>query len=1116
MAVGEIVIKLELDDKNFKGSISGASGDIRRFERAVKSVDDSVGRAEQQQRSWGRTLRDSVIVLGLARHALENLNTLVLGFPRAVLNANAELERMAALMAGLSTEAGGMAAAQLDAQKSVDYLFDTAKRAPFEIGALTDAFVKLKAVGLDPMGGTFQGLVDSVAKFGGTPENLKRAAIAIQQMAGKGVISMEELRQQLGESVPDAMQLMARSMGVTMGELVEKVSTGTVEAKNALAAMARQMNIENAGAALAMSETWSGMINRMKTSMVEAAKVIGDAGFFDEAKGQLSSLVNGALTDPRFFNAMRQLGEGMGVMVEKAGDAAGALYDLSGHFGTAAKSLLAFYAVMKVRKHWDTIASAASRAGSAFSVWDRNLAKAQMAMLGIRNEVEAANRANKKYDTGIRQQSVALAQVGYAARGATTALKGLFAAMGGWTTVLTFGIPAAIAAVSELRDKTLEAAEDIDLNRPDLITEDQLAGLRQAVVNLEDLKRQREELRQQEKTLNGSGGTDFSAGSSADAFLARLDQQKREEYLQDGIAQGRSIAELNRTIAAAEQSMFERTIQAFERQASLAARGGLREAVSRYKANLNELISSDLGEEELRQARLQEEERLRQAVAGQYDQQIADQRQAIATLRSEKKEGFEKEVELRQKYIEELERLKTEGLEVFDGTIYQMEFLDKKDADKELSALDQFLTSRNKMFAKYNAEVANQNPYLAEFEALVEMGRFADSTEAQLDAARQTMTELWQARQQATEVRDNERAFEDHLERIGQLTDRVNTKFAQRENDNPWMQDAIAADKLRQTIAGVRGEIEGLTVHDAERQKAAIEQLDELMTRTANNARTATTNQMEATAESIEASLLPPMERIEAEYDRLIDQAWEWKAAQDQLTPEQLEQFYRYLQAVNDKAAHDTRTPLMQLMDEWEDSTTQMERMWANTMSSFVDTLTDGFMEGKLEMSDFVEEFGRMIIKIQMQKMAAGIVSSIGSLLPGGGMQYNAATYTGAYGFANGGIMTDKGALPLKMYANGGIATSPQVAVFGEGRMNEAYVPLPDGRTIPVTMKTEGQGGAGAPPVTVNLFNESGQAVEADAGRPRFDGRQYVLDVVLSGLNRPGAFRSGVKSALNK
>jgi hypothetical protein len=52
--------------------------------------------------------------------------------------------------------------------------------------------------------------------------------------------------------------------------------------------------------------------------------------------------------------------------------------------------------------------------------------------------------------------------------------------------------------------------------------------------------------------------------------------------------------------------------------------------------------------------------------------------------------------------------------------------------------------------------------------------------------------------------------------------------------------------------------------------------------------------------------------------------------------------------------------------------------------------------------------------------------------------------------------MTEKGPLQLRRYANGGIATSPQMAIYGEGSRPEAYVPLPDGRSIPVTMNGGG------------------------------------------------------------
>ncbi|WP_437871519.1 phage tail length tape measure family protein [Methylorubrum extorquens] len=75
-----------------------------------------------------------------------------------------------------------------------------------------------------------------------------------------------------------------------------------------------------------------------------------------------------------------------------------------------------------------------------------------------------------------------------------------------------------------------------------------------------------------------------------------------------------------------------------------------------------------------------------------------------------------------------------------------------------------------------------------------------------------------------------------------------------------------------------------------------------------------------------------------------------------------------------------------------------------------------------------------------------------------GGLGGIFASIGSVFGFANGGIMGPNGPLPLRAYSAGGIADSPQLALYGEGRMPEAYVPLPDGRRIPVAM----QGGGAA------------------------------------------------------
>jgi len=80
--------------------------------------------------------------------------------------------------------------------------------------------------------------------------------------------------------------------------------------------------------------------------------------------------------------------------------------------------------------------------------------------------------------------------------------------------------------------------------------------------------------------------------------------------------------------------------------------------------------------------------------------------------------------------------------------------------------------------------------------------------------------------------------------------------------------------------------------------------------------------------------------------------------------------------------------------------------------------------------------------------------------------------------FAMGGVMTSSGAMRLKRYAGGGIANSPQLAMFGEGSRPEAYVPLPDGRTIPVTMKN---GGGTSVVVNVDASGSSVQGNQPDA-----------------------------------
>lgn len=88
------------------------------------------------------------------------------------------------------------------------------------------------------------------------------------------------------------------------------------------------------------------------------------------------------------------------------------------------------------------------------------------------------------------------------------------------------------------------------------------------------------------------------------------------------------------------------------------------------------------------------------------------------------------------------------------------------------------------------------------------------------------------------------------------------------------------------------------------------------------------------------------------------------------------------------------------------------------------------------------EAFGELVFQKSVMDPAADALSgAIGDI-----------EWGDLFGFADGGIMTGKGPLPLRKYSEGGIANSPQLAMFGEASVPEAYVPVPSGK-IPVDIR---------------------------------------------------------------
>jgi hypothetical protein len=204
---------------------------------------------------------------------------------------------------------------------------------------------------------------------------------------------------------------------------------------------------------------------------------------------------------------------------------------------------------------------------------------------------------------------------------------------------------------------------------------------------------------------------------------------------------------------------------------------------------------------------------------------------------------------------------------------------------------------------------------------------------------------------------------------------------------------------------------------------------------------------------------------------------------------------------------------------------------------SFTDAMAD-FVQGKNTFSDVIDSILSDIAKISIKKgitdpilnslfgdpnkardqgliggflndMIGGSNQSGSSGGSGGGFLSSVAKF---FGFANGGIMSSNGSMPLKRYATGGIANSPQMAMFGEGRMPEAYVPLPDGRSIPVTMSGSAQSGQ---TVKVEIINQTSNDARVKNVTSTMTPQGLVTQIFLEDIKRGGPISGTLGDTFN-
>ena len=135
-------------------------------------------------------------------------------------------------------------------KKTEEWIKGVAGNSGASLKSLAAGYAQLSAsvAGTDMSGNDVQNLVGSMGQaaltYGMNEESLGGAMTALSQIAGKGVVSMEELRQQLAERMPGAFGIASRAMGLTQAEMVQLVSSGQLLSSEFLPKFAGQLKKE--------------------------------------------------------------------------------------------------------------------------------------------------------------------------------------------------------------------------------------------------------------------------------------------------------------------------------------------------------------------------------------------------------------------------------------------------------------------------------------------------------------------------------------------------------------------------------------------------------------------------------------------------------------------------------------------------------------------------------------------------------------------------------------------------------------------------------------------------------------------------------------------------------
>jgi tape measure domain-containing protein len=312
--MADLALKIQVDaNGNVTGFFNQATGEVGKFAGGVNQATDA-----------SEKLASRLTDVGKIAVAAFSANS-VYEYHKALLQTTAQLESMgkaysAIFGAGKATQEMIWVASVAD-QMGLKFA-DAAQQ--FKSFAAATANTALEG---EHTRSIFMATSEAASTLGLSTEQSSRAFLAMSQMAGKGVVSMEELRGQLAEAIPGAVNLAASAMGVSVAELNKMVESGTVLSSDLLPKLADELN-KMYGASASGASNVTAELNRLDN----ATQALGSAytsGWADDAAVIIRDMTT-FFTDPSVVSGAKSLGESVGNIMTTIADNKEAVLTVTG------------------------------------------------------------------------------------------------------------------------------------------------------------------------------------------------------------------------------------------------------------------------------------------------------------------------------------------------------------------------------------------------------------------------------------------------------------------------------------------------------------------------------------------------------------------------------------------------------------------------------------------------------------------------------------------------------------------------------------------------------------------------------------------------------------------